>query len=154
MPKYKAFLSNPEVQRESFVSRVPGQGKLSFQNQERVKINIQRCWFSDLLFLHKNVLLLLHPLALGNSQQTDDLGLPSICGTSVKSLHCPLSFNNLIDKIAMTIPAQSTLKKLLGTNGKIYVTLLKTHILKMHIILNPQLMLLLSFLFKYVFSPL
>lgn len=105
MLKYKAFLSNPKVQCKSLISRVPGQGKLSFQNQERVKINIQWCWFSDLLFLHKSVLLLLHPLTLGNSQQADDLGLPSICGTSVKSLHCPLSFNNLIDKIAKMIPA-------------------------------------------------
>lgn len=32
MPKYKVFLSNPEVQCENLIFRMAGEVKLSFQN--------------------------------------------------------------------------------------------------------------------------
>lgn len=61
------------------------------------------------------------------------LGLPSICGTSVKLLHCPSSFNSLMNKIVMSI--LFGLPQVVATNGKTYVTLLKTYA---HEYLYPQ----------------
>ena len=50
MPKYKVFLSNPEVQYQSFIFRMLGEVKLSFQNWGMVKTLSGICsaiyWFS------------------------------------------------------------------------------------------------------------
>lgn len=73
------------------------------------------------LFLQKNVPLYLYiqvyvrvftirsntiNLALCNSKRTDGLGLSSINGNAAKLFHCPPSFEDLSNKIAVMIPVQ------------------------------------------------
>lgn len=106
-------------------------GKLSFQNWEMLLTP----WLIY-LFLHENFLLCLHPVlnlhlsecswlfhfhllyfVIVNRQIT--LSLPSICGTSVKSLHCPPNFNNLMNKILLVMAIPFGLLQVVAARSKL-----------------------------------